>query len=148
MLKKIMLVRMKITPEIRDTIIALTGVIVSICTGLWTFYNYNETQRKNEINAIFAISSIIQEIEIESKKIDKDKSKINKLTKTLYVSLPHRYNQISSPFFSENKWEKYWILLENNLDIAYSQGFDQVEDEIKSNWTSIIQMKGLKVLGE
>ena len=55
---------MKVTPEIRDTILALTGIVVSICSGLWTFYNYNATQRINEVNAIFAVSSAIQEIEI------------------------------------------------------------------------------------
>lgn len=139
---------MKITPEIRDTILAFTGVIVSLCTGIWTFYNYNEFQRRNEVDAIFAISSIIQQIEIESKKIEKDNVKINELTKTLYVSLPHRYNQISSPFFSANEWESHWVSLKSNLSKAYSQGFDQVEGKIKSNWASIIQMKGLKVLGE
>tara|TARA_B100000315_G_C14506583_1_gene554900 strand:- start:879 stop:1298 length:420 start_codon:yes stop_codon:yes gene_type:complete len=139
---------MKITPEIRDTILAFTGIIVSLSTGIWTFYNYNESERENEVNAIFAISNLIQEIEIESKLKDEDLPKIQALTRKLSVSLPHRYNQISSPFCEEERWKNQWVSLKSNLDKVYAQGFDQVKDEVKSNWSSIIQMKDLKMLGE
>ena len=139
---------MRITPEIRDTILAFTGVVVSICTGLWTFYNYNATQRINEVNAIFAISSAIQKIEISSKSSDKDNDKISKLTEALYISLPHKYNQISPPYLSKTEWKSHWVSLNKNVGIAYTQGFDQAENDIKSDWNAIMKMKGLKVLRE
>ena len=139
---------MKVTPEIRDTILALTGIVVSICSGLWTFYNYNATQRINEVNAIFAVSSAIQEIEISSKSSEKDKTKISQLIEALYISLPHKYNQISPPYKSGVEWQSHWQSLNNNVGIAYTQGFDQAEREIKLDWNAIMKMKGLKVLRE
>ena len=139
---------MKVTPEIRDTILALTGIIVSVCSGLWTFYNYNATQRINEVNAIFAISSAIQEIEIRSKSSDKDKVKISQLIEALYIALPHKYNQISAPYTLEDQWKSHWVSLNKNVGIAYTQGFDQAESDIKSDWNAIVMMKGLKVLRE
>ena len=49
------------------------------------------------------------------------------MTKALLISLPHRYNQISSPLCSESKWKSHWVSLHDNLKVAYEQNFEQVE---------------------
>ena len=76
------------------------------------------------------------------------KKSLNKLTEALYISLPHKYNQISPPYMSKTEWKSHWVSLNKNVGIAYTQGFDQAENDIKSDWSAIMKMKGLKVLRE
>lgn len=138
---------MTITPEIRDTILSFTGIVVSICTGLWTFYNYNEKEKDTEIAAIFSISNALQEIEIEYDLNGNNSEKIDSLTKKLWLELPYRYSRISSPALSRLKWKTRWNMLYADMEIAYEQEYSQVEASIKKHWLLILQMKGINVLG-
>ena len=49
---------------------------------------------------------------------------------------------------SKAEWKSHWVSLNKNIGIAYTQGFDQAENDIKSDWNAIMEMKGLKVLRE
>ena len=49
--------------ELRDTIIAFSGILVSLSAGVWTLFNYNVNQENAELDTIYIISSEISSLE-------------------------------------------------------------------------------------
>lgn len=60
----------------RDLLIGIASIVFSVCAGSWTLFNYNVSQDKIQLEAIFTITEKFEWIklkELEIKKIKRDK---------------------------------------------------------------------------
>ena len=137
------------SPQMRNTIIGFAGIVMSVCAGIWTFYNYNIEERKTEINAIFEISKSLEGITLANNAPDKNIEDVSKRVFDLYVVVQHKYNQIKKPLFADSDlWEDTWQAFYQSLKTAYSDGYEHAKENIESNWKEILRMKRIQVLEE
>ena len=134
-------------PQTRDTIIGIAGIVVSVCAGIFTFYNYHTETRKTEINAVFEISKRLEGITLANNAPDRNLEDISKRIFDLYVVVQHKYNQINKPLFSDSRsWRTKWQAFHKSLKTAYTDGYEHAEEEIHKNWSEILRMKKIDVL--
>jgi len=137
------------TPQTRDTIIGIAGIVVSVCAGIWTFYNYNIEERKTEVNAIFEISKSLEGITLASNAPDKDIEEVSRRIFDLYVVVQHKYNQIKKPLFTDSDlWRDKWQAFYKSLKTAYADGYEHAKENINNNWNEILRIKRIEVLEE
>ena len=135
------------TPQTRDTIIGIAGIVFSVCAGIWTFYNYNIEERRTEVNAIFEISKSLEGITLANNAPDKDIEDVSQRIFDLYVVVQHKYNQVKKPFFTDSDlWRDKWRAFYNSLKTAYTDGFEHAKEDINNNWKEILRMKRIEVL--
>jgi hypothetical protein len=135
------------SPQTRDTIIGIAGIIVSICAGIWTFHNYNIEVRKIEVNAIFEISKSLEGITLANNAPDRDIEDVSSRIFDLYVVVQHKYNQIKKPFFTDHDlWRDEWQAFYKSLKIAYTDGYEHAKININTHWKEILRMKRIEVL--
>ena len=135
------------TPQTRDTIIGIAGIVVSVCAGIWTFYNYNIDERKTEVNAIFEISRSLEGITLANNAPDKDIEDVSRRIFDLYVVVQHKYNQIKKPLFTDSDlWRDKWQAFYKSLKTAYTDGYEHAKENIDNNWKEILRMKRIEVL--
>lgn len=136
--------------ELRDTIMAISGIIVSISAGVWTLFNYNINQEKSELDIIFTVSSELSSLRLNfSTDIESDDSKKYKeILGKLRSDLPYRYIQISKPFFLKKlEWDNSWEKLIESLNDAFEESTHEPHlDDITSNWNRVLEMKGISNL--
>ena len=134
-------------PQTRDTILGIAGIIVSVCAGIFTFYNYNNESRTTEVNAIFEISKSLEGITLANNAPNRNVEDISKRIFDLYVVVQHKYNQIKKPFFADSDlWRDTWQAFHKSLRTAYTDGYEHAEEEIHRNWKEILHMKKIQVL--
>lgn len=135
------------TPQMRDMIMGITGIIVSVCAGVWTFYNYNIEERKTEVNAIFEISKSLEGITLANNAPDKDIEDVSRRIFDLYVVVQQKYNQIRKPLFmNSDLWKDKWQAFHRSLKTAYTDGYEHAKENIDNNWKDILRMKRIEVL--
>jgi hypothetical protein len=135
------------SPQTRDTILGIAGVIVSVCAGIWTFHNYNIEARKLEVNAVFEISKNLEGITLANNAPDRDLEDVSRRIFDLYVVVQHKYNQIKKPFFADSDlWREKWQAFYNSLKTAYTDGYEHAKNDINDNWKEILRMKRIEVL--
>ena len=135
------------TSHTRNLIIGIAGIVVSICAGIWTFYNYNIEERKTEVNAIFEISKNLEGITLANNTPDKDIEDVSRRIFNLYVVVQHKYNQIKKPFFTDSDlWRDKWQAFYKSLKTAYTDGYEHAKEDINKNWKYILRMKRIEVL--
>jgi hypothetical protein len=135
------------TPQTRDTIIGIAGIVVSVCAGIWTFYNYNIEERKTEVNAIFEISKSLEGITLANNAPDKDIEEVSRRIFDLYVVVQHKYNQIKKPLFTDSDlWRDKWQAFYKSLKTAYADGYEHAKENINNNWNEILRIKRIEVL--
>ena len=135
------------SPQTRDTILGIAGIIVSLCAGIWTFYNYNIEARKMEVNAIFEISKSLEGITLANNAPDRDLEDVSSRLFDLYVVVQHKYNQIKKPFFTDSDlWREKWQAFYMSLKTAYTDGYEHAKKDIDDNWKEILRMKRIEVL--
>ena len=135
------------SPQTRDTIIGIAGIVVSFCAGIWTFYNYNIEDRKKEINAIFEISKSLEGITLANNVPDKDIEDVSRRIFDLYVVVQHKYNQIKKPLFTDSDlWRDTWQAFYKSLKTAYADGYEHAKDDIDNYWKEILRMKKIEAL--
>ena len=133
--------------QTRDTILGIAGIVVSVCAGIFTFYNYHIETRKTEINAIFEVSRRLEGITLANNAPDRNLEDISKRIFDLYVVVQHKYNQIKKPLFTDSGlWKDKWKAFHKSLKTAYTDGYEHAEEEINKNWTDILRMKKIEVL--
>jgi hypothetical protein len=139
----------RMTSQTRNLIMGIAGIVVSVCAGIWTFYNYNIEERKTEVNAIFEISKRLEEITLANNEPDKDIEDVSKKVFDLYVVVQHKYNQIKKPFFTDSDlWKDKWQAFYKSLKTAYTDGYEHAKENINNNWEAILRMKKIEVLEE
>jgi len=135
------------TPQTRDTIIGIAGIVVSVCAGIWTFYNYNIEERKTEVNAIFEISKSLEGITLANNAPGKDIEDVSQRIFDLYIVVQHKYNQVKKPFFTDSDlWRDKWRAFYNSLKTAFTDGYEHAKEDINNNWKEILRMKRIEVL--
>ena len=131
--------------ELRDTIMAISGIIVSISAGAWTLFNYNVNQEKKEIDIIATVSSEISSLKLNfSAEIDSDgNKKYKEILRKLRSDLPYLYIHISKPFFEKkSEWDNSWGQLIKSLDDAFEEStYEPHLDDITSKWDKVVKMK-------
>ena len=139
----------KITPEMKDTLIGLSGIVFAICAGIWTLFNYDASERKTEIEALLGISKQLVKIKLEASKPDKS-SELTSMLREAYITTEFKFQQIKKPWCtSEKKWMTQWDTLYLNLKKASSDGWDsKLKCRIDSSWREILRMKEIKRLGD
>lgn len=132
----------------RDLIVSFAGIIISICAGIWTIFNYNIEERKIDIKAVFEITQQLEEIKRVSAEIQYDKIKIGEKIYKLYSEIQLKYYQIKRPFFiNQNDWRSEWQEFYQNVQNAYVHSLnDKIKQKINSNWENILQKKGITLL--
>ena len=135
------------TPQTRDTIMGIAGVIVSVCAGIWTFHNYNIEVRKIEVNAIFEISKSLEGITLANNAPNRDIEDVSRRIFDLYVVVQHKYNQVKKPFFADpDLWRAKWQAFYKSLKTAYTDGYEHTKKDINTHWKEILRMKKIEVL--
>ena len=138
--------------DLRDTIMAISGIIVSISAGVWTLFNYNINREKSELDIIFTVSSEISSLRLNfSTDIESDESKKYKeILGKLRSDLPYRYIQISKPYFlKKQKWDNSWEQLIESLDDAFEEStYEPHLNDITSSWKKVLEMKGISNLNK
>ena len=135
------------TTQTRDTIIGIAGIVVSVCAGIWTFYNYNIEERKTEVNALFEISKSLEGITLANNAPDKDLEDVSQRIFDLYVVVQHKYNQVKKPLFTDSDlWRDKWRAFYHSLKTAYTDGYEHAKEDINNNWEEILRMKRIEVL--
>ena len=136
------------TTQTRNTIIGIAGIIISVCAGIWTFYNYNIEARKTEVNAIFEISKSLEGITLANNAPGRDIEDVSRRIFDLYVVVQHKYNQIKKPVFTDSDlWRDKWQAFYKSIKTAYTDGYEHAKDDINNNWKEILRMKRIEVLG-
>ena len=135
------------SPQTRDSIIGITGIIISVCAGIWTFHNYNIKAREIEVNAIFEISKSLEGITLANNAPERDIEDLSRRIFDLYIVVQHKYNQIKKPFFTDSDiWRTKWQGLCKSLETAYSDGYEHAKKDINNHWKEILRMKRIEVL--
>ena len=133
--------------QTRDTILGIAGIVVSVCAGIFTFYNYNIETRKTEVNAVFEISRRLEGITLANNAPDRNIEDISKRIFDLYVVVQHKYNQIKKPLFVDSDlWRAKWQAFHKSLGTAYTDGYEHAEKEVNKNWKEILRIKKIEVL--
>lgn len=131
--------------ELRDTIMAISGIIISITAGVWTLFNYNVNQEKKEIDIIATVSSEISSLNLHfSKNIEsEDNKKYKETLRKLRSDLPYLYIHISKPFFKKkSEWDEPWEQLIESLDKAFEESTHKDHlANITSNWEKVVEMR-------
>ena len=139
----------QITPETKDTLMGLSGIVFAICAGIWTLFNYDVSERKTEIEALLSISKQLVEINLEASKPG-ESSKLTSMLREAFITSEFKFQQIKKPWYtSKEKWRMQWNTLYLGLKKASSDGWDsKLKSEINSSWREILRIKKIKRLGE
>ena len=133
--------------QTRDTILGIAGIVVSVCAGIFTFYNYNMETRKADINAIFEISKSLEGITLANNEPNRDIEDVSKRIFDLYVVVQQKYNQIRKPLFTDpDLWRDKWIAFHKSLRTAYTDGYEHAEEAVHKNWKEILRIKKVQIL--
>ena len=129
----------------RDTIMAISGIIISITTGVWTLITYNANQEKKEIEIIATVSSEISSLNLAfSKNIEsEDNKKYKETLRKLRSDLPYLYIHISKPLLKKkSEWDEPWEQLIERLDKAFEEStYEGHLKHITSNWDKVVEMR-------
>jgi hypothetical protein len=137
-----------ISTNTRDTIVGISGIVFTLCAGVWTLLNYDVSTRKLEIEALMGITQQLSQIKLDAEKPGGD-AELRRMLRKAYTVVEFKFQHIDKPWYvNDNLWMGSWNRLYKALKKASTDGWDDVlKLEIETAWNEILKIKKIRRLG-